>query len=480
MLWGLKRWLFIVAFGVLQKFSLQAQYVHPFNTYHHKSHDFSMVTSFSKKLISLPHSSSENISPKFLLPQTELNRQVSQLSILHSDSNSLKSSMEFRLVELNLSQTPFPGPDHLSILPDLPLNFDPDDFSEKEPFLHSIEFHFLKELSAFTESFQWEGFKEPENYNFLTSYITFEFEHSIKHHLSPAMLYSGTKKSPDTHSPNLQTDHSASKDTQLQGQNFKIQHLFHDYPQFLPKSNSAPTFYYDIFSSSPFEPVARLENNEGLTTEQIIEPVISIQSSRQRRADWVTGTTYNWEIDDFTPGADSKLNEPTNFATDPSSGQKFNLSIIANDGIDSLAVLAYGMTGGNALNDYTGTSGFNFLTIAGWGASGDVTSSFNLTTSGSGGHTGIDAWLNGFDGYNQPTDLWGVHKNGNELYLTYEFSNLNFSPVPEPSTYIMTGALFCLIAYNRESRRSFKKLFSFFYSRHSRKENSTEIENQVS
>jgi len=462
MLWGLKRWLFIVAFGVLQKFSLQAQYVHPFNTYHHKSHDFSMVTSFSKKLISLPHSSSENAFPKFLLPQTELNRQVPQPSNLLSDSNPLKSSMEFRLVELNLSQTPFPGPDHLSILPDLPLNFDPDDFSEKEPFLHSIEFHFLKELSAFTESFQWEGFKEPENYNFLTSYITFEFEHSIKHHLSPAMLYSGTKKSPDTHSPNLQTDHSASKDTQLQGQNFKIQHLFHDYPQFLPKSNSAPTFYYDIFSSSPFEPVARLENNEGLTTEQIIEPVISIQSSRQRRADWVTGTTYNWEIDDFTPGADSKLNEPTNFATSPSSGQKFNLSIIANDGIDSLAVLAYGMTGGNALQDYTGTNGFNFLTATGWGASGDVTSSFNLITSGSGGHTGIDAWLNGFDGYNQPTDLWGVHKDGNELYLTYEFSNLNFSPVPEPSTYIMTGALFCVIAYNRESRRSFKKLIFFF------------------
>jgi hypothetical protein len=104
------------------------------------------------------------------------------------------------------------------------------------------------------------------------------------------------------------------------------------------------------------------------------------------------------------------------------------------------------MTGGNALQDYTGTNGFNFLTATGWGASGDVTSSFNLITSGSGGHTGIDAWLNGFDGYNQPTDLWGVHKDGNELYLTYEFSNLNFTPVPEPSTYIMTGALFCLIA----------------------------------
>ena len=483
MIWGFKRSLFIVAFGVLQIFSLEAQYVHPFNTDHHKSHDLSMASSFSNKLISLPHSSSENIYPKSFLSYPELNQKVSQFSNQYSGSenyNPSKSSRRANLVELNLSKKPNPAPNLVPTLPDLLLHFDPDDFSEKEPFIHSIEFHLLNELSASTESFQWKDFTEPENYNLLTSYITFEFEHSIKQHLSPAMLYSGTKESPNTYSPNLQTDHSTSKDTQLQGQNFKIQHLFHDYPQFLPKSNSAPTFYYDIFSSSPFEPVALIENNEGLTTEQLIDPVISIQSSRQRRADWVTSTTYNWEIDDFTPGVDSKLNEPTNFATDPSSGQKFNLNIIANDGIDSLAVLAYGMTGGNALNDYTGTNGFNFLTATGWSASGDVTSSFNLITTGNGGHTGIDAWLNGFDGYTQPTDLWGVHKDGNELYLTYEFSNLNFTPVPEPSTYFMTGALFCVIAYNRESRRSFKKLISFFYSRHSRKENSTEIENQVS
>ena len=32
----------------------------------------------------------------------------------------------------------------------------------------------------------------------------------------------------------------------------------------------------------------------------------------------------------------------------------------ADDGIDSLDVLAYGMTGGNALNDYTGNRRFSF------------------------------------------------------------------------------------------------------------------------
>ena len=477
-----ERWLLIVAFGFLQKFSLEAQYVHSFDTYHHKSHDFSTVSTFSIKLFSQPHNISENIYPKILLSHLELNRNVSQLSNQHSDSEDYRSknSRRVNLVELNLSQKPKPAPNLVLTLPDLLLNFDPNDFLEKETFIPSNSYHFLKELNSIEKPLHWEGFQELENYNFLTSYLTFEFEHSMKQHLSPSILYSGTKIFPGTRSPNIQTDQLTSKDRYLKEQNFKLQNLFHGYPQFLPKSNSVPEFYYDIFSSSPLEPIARLENNEALTSETLEDPVNSIQSSRQRRANWVTGTTYNWEIDDFTPGADSKLNEPDNFTAFPSNGQKFNLSIIANDGIDSLAVLAYGMTGGNALNDYTGTSGFNFLTLESWGVSGDVTSSFNLITSGSGGHTGIDAWLNGFDGYTQPTDLWGVHKDGNELYLTYEFSNLNFSPVPEPSTYFMTGALFCLIACNRESRRSIKKLISFFYSRHSRKENPTEVENQPS
>jgi len=465
LIWDLKRWLFIVAFGVLQKFSLEAQYVHPFNTYHHKSHDFSMVTSFSKKLISLPHSSSENISPKFLLPQVELNRQVSQLSILHSDSNSLKSSMEFRLVELNLSQTPFPGPDHLSILPDLLLNFDPDDFSEKEPFLHSIEFHFLKELSAFTEFFQWEGFKEPENYNFLTSYITFEFEHSIKQHLSPAMLYSGTKKYPDTHSPNLQTDYSTSKDTQLQGQKFKIQHLFHDYPQFLPKSNSAPTFYYDIFSSSPFETVAQVDPNDSLIEEKLAELDHSLPSNRQRRL-----TTYIWEMTDFS---DYNKNTVNDFLDLTGYGGD-DLKIV-------LKPLSSGTVGAGTAENLSATQGVAtnmpvFPDAGIWSPDSRTYNDFMKITGTLPNSIFIDAsamkyYMNWHYG---DWDISTTAVSLNHYDLVY------YSAVPEPSTYIMTGALFCVIAYNRESRRSFKKLFSFFYSRHSRKENSTEIENQVS
>jgi hypothetical protein len=478
-----ERWLLIVAFGFLQKFSLEAQYVHPFNICNHKSHDFSTDSAFSTKLIPLPHNSAENIYPKVFLSYLELNQTVYQLSKQPSGSenyNRSKSSVTADLIELKLSQNSNPDPNLVPILPDLLLDFDPNDFLERETFIPSSSYHFLKELNSIEKPLHREGSKELENYNSLASYLTFEFGHSMNQHLLPAMLYSGSKKFPGTRSPNIQTDQSTSKDTRPKEKSFKIQTFFYDYPQFLPKSNSAPAFYYDIFSSSTLEPIARLENKEALIYETLEDPVNSIQSSRQRRNNWATGNTYEWEIDDFSPGADFKLNEPTNFATAPSSIQKFNLSIIANGGIDSLAVMAYGMTGGNALNDYAGTSGFNFLTATGWDASGDVTNSFNLITSGSGGNTGIDAWLNGFDGYTQPTDLWGVHKNGNELYLTYEFSNLNFTPVPEPSTYFMTGALFCLIGCNRTSRRSLKKFIFHFFKKTSTKENCTEVENQVS
>jgi len=100
------------------------------------------------------------------------------------------------------------------------------------------------------------------------------------------------------------------------------------------------------------------------------------------------------------------------------------------------------------MNDYLGNNGFHFMTATGWDANGTVTSKFSLETSG------VDQWLNGYDS----STAWGVHKAGNEFYLTYEFSNLNFSPVPEPSTYFMTGALFCLIGCNRTSSQSARRL----------------------
>ena len=148
----------------------------------------------------------------------------------------------------------------------------------------------------------------------------------------------------------------------------------------------------------------------------------------------------------------------------------------------SLAVLAYGTTGGNALKDYKETEGFLFMTATGWnGASGNITDKFTIRTSDlGGGNTGIDSWLNGFDNYDQPTDLWGVWKEENDFYLTYQFSNLDFSPVPEPSTYFMTGALFCLIGCNRSSRNAFKSFLHKTFNHWKTKPKCLDIQKRIS
>ena len=48
---------------------------------------------------------------------------------------------------------------------------------------------------------------------------------------------------------------------------------------------------------------------------------------------------------------------------------------------------------------------------------------------------------------------WAFVANGNNFDLMY------YSQAPEPSTYVMTGALICFIGFNQKSRRSLKKIF---------------------
>ena len=64
----------------------------------------------------------------------------------------------------------------------------------------------------------------------------------------------------------------------------------------------------------------------------------------------------------------------------------------------------------------------------------------------------MDGWLGG--AYNSWT--WGLSGNT----VTYTFTgNLPLSVAPEPSTYVMTGALLCFIGFNQKSRNSLKKIF---------------------
>ena len=237
-----------------------------------------------------------------------------------------------------------------------------------------------------------------------------------------------------------------------------------DYPVFASAHNTPPPFYLDVF---------KIDDGLGLTevNQQVFDlsnssaDISSNHFSRNRRGDWVPSTTYVWDINDFDPDNatdNPKLVNPDGFSapdTPNNPSNKFKLNITATGGIDSLAVLAYGMTGGNALNDYNTTNGFLFMTAPGWnGVNNDVTNYFELTTNGT---DGIDHWLNGYPynptDTNRYTNLWGIYKQNDDFYLTYTWSNLNYSPVPEPSTYFMTGALFCLIGCNRASRNAMIK-----------------------
>ncbi len=189
-------------------------------------------------------------------------------------------------------------------------------------------------------------------------------------------------------------------------------------------------------------------------------------SKRNRRAfnpslntnqNWSDSYAFDWNISVFDPT--SGLNEAV-FIFDGDGNRlndlnttDMNLTINGppSGGVGNLSVFAYGHIGGGNWQDYNTTSGFHFMTGLG-GPSGDVTNHFNIDTSG------IEAYINA-GGHN--TFNWGVYSEDNKYYLTYHSTtDLSLSQAPEPSTYVMTGALLCFIGFNQKSRKSLKRIFN--------------------
>jgi hypothetical protein len=69
---------------------------------------------------------------------------------------------------------------------------------------------------------------------------------------------------------------------------------------------------------------------------------------------------------------------------------------------------------------------------------------------------------------------WGHDGIGPNYDLVY------YSAVPEPSTYLMTGILLCLIGCNRQSRQSVKFLWLKALPSQPDKENICKIKNRLS
>jgi autotransporter-associated beta strand protein len=149
------------------------------------------------------------------------------------------------------------------------------------------------------------------------------------------------------------------------------------------------------------------------------------------------GGVYDWEIGDFsgsTAGSDWDLLNVGTLNWDTSNSLTINILPLASDG-------SAGETAGGMWVNKTGTSGFKFLDVGAWGTGtepsvGTVTSGFNINSS---------AWL-----YhkNDPYGDWSVYYDGSAFYLQY-------SAVPEPSTYMMVTGLLMVpgMSYIRRIRR---------------------------
>jgi len=220
------------------------------------------------------------------------------------------------------------------------------------------------------------------------------------------------------------------------------------------KNSYNPPFSFNVFNlEDDFNTISVNDSDQLLSkrNRRAFTPTLDTSSN------WTDAYAFDWNISVFDP---TSPNNEAVFAFNGSklgnlSSSDMNLTINGppSGGVGNLSVFAYGHIGGGNWQDYSTNNGFLFMTGSGGPANGNVTSHFNLDTSG------IDAYINA-GGHNSFT--WGVHREGINFYLTYDFdeSSLAYSSTPEPSTYVMTGALLCFIGFNPRSRKSVKKIFN--------------------
>jgi hypothetical protein len=221
----------------------------------------------------------------------------------------------------------------------------------------------------------------------------------------------------------------------------------------LTDNNSYSTpFSFNVFNlEDDFNSISVNDSNQQLSkrNRRAFNPSLNTDQN------WSDSYAFDWNISVFDPT--SGLNEAV-FIFDGNrlndlNTTDMNLTINGppSGGVGNLSVFAYGHIGGGNWQDYNTTSGFHFMTGLG-GPSGDVTNHFNIDTSG------IEAYINA-GGHN--TFNWGVYSEDNKYYLTYHSTtDLSLSQAPEPSTYVMTGALLCFIGFNQKSRKSLKRIFN--------------------
>jgi len=152
------------------------------------------------------------------------------------------------------------------------------------------------------------------------------------------------------------------------------------------------------------------------------------------------GGVYDWEIRDFdgSAGSDWDLLKYDNLTY--SASDTFNINIFSL-GADGNGGASAGDTWTTNF-DNSSAYGFKFMEWSGtgsqWSGSNGELSNFNVNAVG-------------WQYYNHSLNNWGVYHHNGSFYLQY-------SAVPEPSTYMMVTGLLMLPGYNFVRRLRKKKL----------------------
>jgi hypothetical protein len=436
--------------------SLSAQYSHFPLSYLEvngiKSEKFtesSAVNSFeiTPDIVKFPLSDSQPTTPT--LTKSPIENETSLLDIQSLESSNIDLGMSKDLTDKSDLD--------LKYIDDLPAT-PRIDFHSSSTFFGDFVF-FLKDLfdddNNFSEA-KWSDNLHYLKYNSFAYDKLFQFRESGIENLSISSVLSPSSTSLPIEQPFFEKP-SLLNQTVIHEEIISSPHPANRHTHYRVQNNSehitdspTSTTTYDIFET----------NSLVVQSENLIS-----QRSRRGRQDsfWNAGDVASWDIDYFDPNSTSNeaiITFDNNISLNTTDG-KFKLNIVADgtvggSGVGNLAVFAYGHIGGGAWIDLPEDRGFKFMTNAGGPSDGNVTSYFDLNSSG------IDAWLNP-NGTSHNSFLWGVYKNGSDYFLTYDSTtDLTLSQAPEPSTYVMTGALLCFIGFNQKSRKSLKKIFNIF------------------
>ena len=248
------------------------------------------------------------------------------------------------------------------------------------------------------------------------------------------------------------------------------------YPVYSGITSSTPLVYYNIFESDALESFSSITPSVSDDENIFTNTFTSRSFSRQRRADY----TYEWEMADFF---------------DNTKNDSFNLSALSSS--DTLTIkikpiIGVGSANGNASPTPSATEGLisprYILDGKDFGYDGGV-------------QTGIDTriWASSSRQWNlnitnnpMSDDRITLDASAMKYYMNWYYGDwelqttdgnynlIYYSAVPEPSTYFMTGILFCFIGCNRASRNTIKTFLSKVFTHRKTKDKIENVQDRIS